>query len=449
MDLKKFIEVNIESGCISAVLGGAESSAFYPENIDMASFIKQLLDKSDADKQQIFSQLQSGGISETQLNTGIVKKKLSFCTDFPIIINNILTLLGYDYAKHLIALFTLPLRLKTLIKDLIHLKSYEDCKLYIQYIYNILSLKNSAGMDIFEIGEGFKPESYAILDEEFMEFSKISMHSYVGKLSFLDNVLGKIDKLIAHKNIVLLNKDKQNWTRVLNDLLENITYHPYEIGSVDDLCIYLNDFDVGYKGSFLKQFNMLYRENYSSISPDLLSEEYIERHKPHIDFLTGIGFDAYQPYVIGFTKYFKNVFKICHKAIFPRSSDAREDEVSEEETEKTGRKKKRTVEISDSDTCNREDLIEILIIEGFYDKLSQLTLNLFVRIARNIASAQSIQSYFGKSNRVQFIQIMSALMQCQPRAEDFTDSQREAIHYFLLTSKLLNDSYSMLSTHIG
>lgn len=435
MDLKKFIEANIESGYITAVLGGAESSVFYPENIDMAQFIKQVLDKSDADKQQIYSQLQSGGISETQLNSGVVKKKLSFCTDFPTIINNVLTLLGYDFAKLLIALFTLPLRLKKLIAELPTLKSYEDCKLYIKYIYNILSLKNSSDMPIFVISEDFDMEKYALLDEEFADVPKISYSSsYIGKLNFMDNILRKIDKLILHKNIVLLNKDKQHWSTVLNDLLRNITVQPYDVECIDDFCIYLNDFDVGYDGSFIKQFNMLYRENYSEISPDILSEEYIENHKPHIDFLSEIGFDGYKSYLVGFEKYFKNVYKICHKAIFPKEDDEKEED----------QKKKAS---DDQGCCKEDEVMRVLISEQFYERLSHVTLNLYIRVVRNIASAQSIQSYFGKSNRVQFIQIMSALMQCQPRAEDFTDSQREAIHYFLLTSKLLNDSYSMLASY--
>ena len=503
MDLKKFIETNIELGYISSVLGGIENSAFYPENIDISQFIKHLLDKSDADKQQIYSQLQSGGISETQLNAGVIKKKLSFCTDFPIIVNNIIALLGFDFAKHLICLFTLPKRLKSLIDEFPRLKSYEECKLYIRYIYNIVSLKNEGDESVFDISDSFKPVKMTAFEDD----SVLNYDSHIGKLKFLDDILSKIDTLISHKNLVLLNKDKQEWHKILLNMMDNITINDYEIKNVDDLCVYINDFDVGYKGSFIKQFNMLYRENYSEISPDILSEEYIEKHKPHIDYLNEINFENYNAYLSSFNRYFKNVYKLCYKTLFPKndsvnngdetgddaesdgengdkdgdeksnkkvddkSGDDKSDDKSDDEkdsnstddenkdTEKDDKKsdsktskdkKNNKVDSStkmDNGECTKEELMNINIMQEFYDQLTQITLNLFIRITKNIAASQSIQSYFGKSNRVQFIQIMSAIMSCQPRAEDFTESQREAIHYYLLTSKLLNDSYSMLSKY--
>ena len=182
MDLKKFIETNIELGYISSILGGVENSAFYPENIDISQFIKHLLDKSDADKQQIYSQLQSGGISEAQLNSGVIKKKLSFCTDFPIIVNNIIALLGFDFAKHLICLFTLPKRLKDLIDKFPHLKSYEECKLYIKYIYNIMSLKNEGDESVFNIVDSFNPIKGTAWDDDTI----IGLDSHIGKLIYED-----------------------------------------------------------------------------------------------------------------------------------------------------------------------------------------------------------------------------------------------------------------------
>lgn len=413
MDLKKFIEVNIANGFITPILGGIENSSFYPEDIDLSLFIKKILDLSEADKQQIFSQLQSGGISEAQLNAGIVKKKLSFCTDFPTIVNNILALLGYDFAKHLIALYTLPLRLKKLISEIPTCKSYEECGTRIRCVQNILSLQSSDSTKIFTIDDSFDINNYAILDSEFMEAAKMSFNTYIGKTGFLEGILQKINKLIFHKSIVLINKDKQNWSKVLNDLLNNITIGAYNVNTLDELCLYLDDYDVGYRGSFIRQFELLYRENYSDVSLSVLTEDYIKLHKPHIKYLNSINFDNYNSYLMSFVKYFRNIQKLCHASVFTY------------------------------------ECMNVILSDDFFEQLSHITLNLFIRVAKNIASAQAIQSYFGKSNRVQFIQIMSAIIACQPRAEEFSVSQREALHYFLLTSKLLNESYAMLSKREG
>lgn len=407
MDLRNFIEVNMEEGYIGSVLGGAESSMFHPMSVDASALIKKLLDISDADKLQIiYSQLQSGGISETQLNMGFIRKKLSFCTDFSTIINNILTMLGYDFAKHLIALNTLNLRLESLVNEIRNAKSYEQCKCLIHYVYNILSL------DIFEITDEFDVTIYETPDISYTKNIPTS------KISFLEIVLENIDKLITMKNKALINKDRTNWANMLSDLIRHMKINEYIVDSIDDLCIILGDYDVGYKGSFLRQFNTLYNENYADVPPTILTDEYIENKKPHIEMLLSVDFENYRNYLHGFNKYFRNVYKLCYTNVCEKELQGKE-------------------------------FVKVNITDKFYEKTSHVVLNLFIRIAKNITSAQSIQSYFGKSNRVQFIQIISALIGCQPRTDEFTDSQREAIHYFLLTSRLLNDSYTMLINHMN
>ena len=417
MDLRKFIEINIENGHIGDILTGIENSAFYPEDIDLGTLIKILLDLSDADKQQIYSQLQSGGISQTQLDYGILKKKLSFCTDFPIMANNILALLGYDFSKSLTGLLTLPKRLKLLVDSFENLKTYSECKKSMQYIYNILSLE-SHGVPAFKIKDEFDPAKYSLLDEAF------TMNTNVGRLAFMNNILTKIDKLISHKNYVLFHKDKHNWKVVLDDLMKNIELTDYVIDSVDELCIILNDFDVGYKGSFLYIFSVLYMENFACIPISMLNAEYVDEHQMHVDYAKKMGLEKYVNYTSSFDRYFKHIY-----------------------------------ELTEDEACANERVsLKVVTTTALYEQLSSLTMNLFIQLTKNMAYAQLNQSFFGKSNRVQFIQVITALMTCQPRSArliappntppiEFSESQREAIHYFLLTSKLLNDSYTILSKH--
>lgn len=425
MDLRKFIEFNIKSGFIGDVLTGIENSAFYPEDVDIGTLIKILLDLNDADKQQIYSQLQSGGISQTQLEYGILKKRLSFCTDFPIMANNILALLGYDFSKSLTGLLTLPRRLKILVDTFENLKTYSDCKRSMQYIYNILSLE-SRGVPAFKIKDEFDPSKYSLIDESF------TMNSNVGRLAFMNNILAKIDKLISHKNYVLFHKDKHNWKVVLDDLMKNIELNDYVIDSVDELCIILNDFDVGYKGSFIYIFSILYMENFACIPVSMLNSEYVDEHKMHVDYAKKMGLEKYVDYTSSFDRYFKRIYKL-----------------TEDELESSSSTKEQT---------NTQHSLKIVTTTTLYEQLSSITMNLFIQLTKNMAYAQLNQSFFGKSNRVQFIQVITALMACQPRSArliappntppiEFTDSQREAIHYFLLTSKLLNDSYTILSKH--
>ena len=210
MDLREFIKENIKSRRVSDVLDGVENSEFYPDGIDNADLIKRVLELSGTDKQKIYSQLQSGGISESSQSVDIVEKKLSFCTDFPVIANNILALIGYDFAKSVAAIVSLHNKLVQLINDIPTLTSYEDCMTCITYIKNILSFQDSRGVYIFKVSDDFDISKFSRLSSEFMTASTLSIRSYIGKIGFLDSILEKIKSVLQHKNIALINKDKQN-----------------------------------------------------------------------------------------------------------------------------------------------------------------------------------------------------------------------------------------------
>lgn len=418
MDLREFIKENIKSRRVSDVLDGVENSEFYPDGIDNADLIKRVLELSGTDKQKIYSQLQSGGISESSQSVDIVEKKLSFCTDFPVIANNILALIGYDFAKSVAAIVSLHNKLVQLINDIPTLTSYEDCMTYITYIKNILSFQDSRGVYIFKVSDDFDISKFSRLSSEFMTASTLSIRSYIGKIGFLDSILEKIKSVLQHKNIALINKDKQNWFNVLTALLKEITIEDTcVIDDISDFSLLLNDFDVGYRGSFILQFYLLYKENYTQIPPELLvkNREYIWSHMPHIDYLDSIKFNGYNNYIVSYIKYFMKIFKSCV-----------------ESCEKL---------ISESNA----KCINLEITDRTYSQLSQIVLNLYVQIIKHIIKKQFLQTHFGRSNRVQFIQLIEGLiMSCQPRSENFTESQVEAIHYFLLSNKLLKSGYATI-----
>jgi hypothetical protein len=92
------------------------------------------------------------------------------------------------------------------------------------------------------------------------------------------------------------------------------------------------------------------------------------------------------------------------------------------------------------EVLQKKDILKVAFTEKFLEQMSDVTLNLFIMMTKKMAANQINLIYFGKSTRIQFLQIYQALIDCAPRIMSFSQTQRMMLHYVLVSSNVLKDS---------
>ena len=166
--------------------------------------------------------------------------------------------------------------------------------------------------------------------------------------------------------------------------------------------------NVCYDKSFIKMFEILYKESFADIPHELWSA-----YKPHIKYVENeLKLDIKcSKFLTNFNKYYHKVYDETLKSVM--------------------------------EVIPPDDVLKIDITDKMYELMSDITFNLYVNISKKIACNQLTYAYFGKSTRIQFIQMFQALMDCSPRLYTFSKSQRMTLHYILLSKKVINDSISI------
>ena len=220
---------------------------------------------------------------------------------------------------------------------------------------------------------------------------------------FFKSLMKEIKHLNKTNTIALFDEKKIEWINRINEKLSETTLGDYIIEDVNDVCLCLGMFDIAYEGSFIKLFEIFYRETFVDIPQELWS-----RNRPHIDYLKrklklDIKCDKYTTL---FTKYFRKIY----------------DEVSKNVSQLGF------------------EILQVKVTDQFFHTMSDIAFGLYIGIGKEIASCQENSACFGKSTRIQFFQIYGALTTCVPRLHSFTKSQKAVLHYILLSKKTIDDS---------
>lgn len=416
MDLKQFILIHEKNGTLDYVSGGFQKSQYVENSNDTANLIKLILNKliSDNDKQKIYNQLQSGGLANhiTQ-NKNEVSKKQSFCTEFNLMVSNIIGLLGFEFSKYLFVLFGAKHFIRKLVEDLKYANSYDDIDMIVRYIKNLINLgsEKANGSLPIKIDDEFSLDDYINTpgyQEETIDYFSASNQLTTEEILF-EWMLKDIKMHIKSENIVTFGEDKARWYDILSDMIDHLKLGTYVINDVNDLIINLGKFNTCYDKSFIKMFEILYTESFADIPYEFWSS-----YKPHVIYIEKeLKLDVKcGKYISNFSKYFHKIYDDTLK--------------------------------SSIDALGNDDVLKINVTDSMYELLSDITLNLFLNISRKISNNQLIYAYFGKSTRIQFIQVFQALMDCAPRMHIFSPSQRAMMHYILLGNKVLSDSIKLV-----
>ena len=428
MDLKKFILYHKSHNSLDSIVDGFECSSFVDSSNEIPFLVKQILSSSklmgDLEKQKLFNQLQSGGVASTKTEKQEAQKKQSFCTEFNQMILNILGLLGFDFSKHLYYLFGMKKILEREVSFISESRSYEDILTHIIYIRNIFSLGESSSTistdeSPFDISDEFYSTYYNEAEYKTIFGSQsnesLSDHQYATlevnnrKTVLFDNLIDTIRKLVKVENILSFEDDKREWLELLHSILSHLVIRTYNIGTIDDLILNLGRYNKGYDRSFIKMFDILYDESFVQIPPEFRST-----YSPHVLFIEKeLGLDVKcSKYISGFNKYFHKIYDETLKSVM--------------------------------EVMTPENVLKLNISEDFYDRLSNLTLNLYVQLCKKIANNQQVYTYVGRSTRIQFSQVLSAMMDCAPRNTLFTHSQFATIYYILLSRKVMHESVKIV-----
>ena len=427
MDLRKFILYHKEHKSIDSFVDGFERSSFVDATNEIPNLIKQILPTpkliGDLEKQKLYNQLQSGGVASTKSDKVETQKKQSFCTEFNQMILNILGLLGFDFSKYLFFLFGIR---RILVREIDYIKqsrSYEDILNHVIYINNIFSLgetKSTINTDEspLDIDDSFYTSYFD--DEEYQQLFQqqptqgneqlyINIEVKNKKTILFEYLINEIRKLVKVENILSFEDDKREWLELLNSVVDNLIIRSYSINVIDDLILNLGPYNVCYDKSFLKMFDVLYDESFVQIPP-----EFRATIQPHILFIEKeLGLDVKcSRYIAGFNKYFHKIFDETLKSV---------------------------LEVIPSD-----EVLTLNISDELYDRLSNLTLNLYIQICKKIANNQQVYTFVGRSTRIQFSQVLSAVMDCAPRNTVFTRSQFATIYFILLSRKVLHESVKIV-----
>ena len=427
MDVRKFILYHKAHNSLDSVVDGFERSAFVDSSNEIPILVKQILSSpkliGDLEKQKLFNQLQSGGVATTKPDKPDTQKKQSFCTEFNQMILNILGLIGFDFSKYLYFLFGMRQILMREIEFISQSKTYNEILTHVIYIKNIFTLGEtsdtiSTDESPFDIADEFYSSYYD--ESEYNELfnsvpSGSNKQDYATlelknrKTILFDNLIDTIKKLVKVENILSFEDDKHEWLDMLNSIMNHIIIRAYNINTIDDLILNLGPYDVCYDKSFIKMFDVLYDESFVQIP-----NEFRSSYLPHVLFIEKeLGLDAKcSKYITGFSKYFHKTFDETLKCVL--------------------------------EILPPEEVLKINISDEFYDRLSNLTLNLFVQLCKKIANNQQVYTYVGRSTRIQFSQVLSAMMDCAPRNTLFTRSQFATIYFILLSKKVMHESVKIV-----
>jgi hypothetical protein len=214
-------------------------------------------------------------------------------------------------------------------------------------------------------------------------------------------ILDEISDQQKNKSMINFERDKQKWICQLKEMFNNIILNEYVVDSVDDLVLNLGPFSVGYDESFIKYFEILYKESFADIPRELWI-----KCKPYTEYLRLLNIESVSNYKTNLIRYFKNVYNDTLKSMLEMSTE----------------------------------ILNVEITNFMFEYLADITINMFINLAENLATIQTTSFTFGKSTRIQFFQIFNAFLNCSPRLKKFTQAQKNTIHYFLLTNKVLQES---------
>lgn len=239
MNCEDFLNYFISTKSENTIKYGLQHSEFVT-NVNIHNLIKNILMKysySDIHCQQ-------NGMPVTKKT---VVKKVSFCTSFDTLIDNLLILFGYEFSKYILYRINSKHLLKKLLVEINNEK-----------INNYASLTDHLKLFI----KIFNKANLHLTDKFLEEYHKTAFYyCYKSDKNIFELLLNDINT--QSKCVSNFIETKKMIQLILKLILSNSTFEKKEIviNSINDLIFETEFLDVGYEGSFLRLADDLYNEN--------------------------------------------------------------------------------------------------------------------------------------------------------------------------------------------
>ena len=242
MNCKKFLEYFIKEDKLSVIQNGFQYSCFNPENIKIYDIIRTIIDSYEY---QDLKCQQNGIPTDKKMKE---KQKKSYCTNFDVVINNLLGIYGFEISKYIL----FRLNFKHILNK------------FIDLIENTVNDFNSLENYLTKFIEFYSKSNIKFSNIE--NFNNEYLQTMFGKLHTNPNIQEIFNEMKKdiHKencNITSLIEIKTAILEVLKLIVNHLQVSNIIINTIDDLIIDLKiDIDIGYEGSFLKLVHKLYEE---------------------------------------------------------------------------------------------------------------------------------------------------------------------------------------------
>ena len=397
--LEKLIKFNVDN---TVLFEGVAKSEFAGKDGELNAMIKKFIAKNTTnDKTKMKMLLTSGGLSAAAVGTE--EKHYTFCSDFSQLICNLKTLLGYEFYRNCLIIKNAKRQIKKLIDSIPSSYSYEELENILEELQVLMSLD---GMFSYPLDFDFPA---------FLNFSPIQQDSITldapistteSNFSFFDVLIAKATRLKNLNSATIFETDKVAWHEFLTRLYTSLNVSTYKINSIDDFSIFMNDKSIGYRNNIFPLLKLLYEEN----NPMDLSGN----SKPLIKYFTKLNIGNFSEQLDAIVYYFHTVAGWLKK-----------------------------------DLVNEKDLCPIEVSQECFTEMGLVAFNFFIQVLKKIEDMQIVHATWGKTVRIQFIDILEAILACSPRLEHFDESQVNAISFFLQSAKSLKESRKIVVAQVS
>lgn len=244
MNARKFFTHFIQNKQTDIIKNSFQQSQFNCTSIKISDIVKTILLKYE------YGDLgcqQNGMPGDKSL---IDSKKMSYCTNFDILIDNILGVFGYEFCKYILfkinGVSILHKYLDMINTECNNFNIFED------YIKNFIVLFSSMN---------FKFKNHKNFENECKQTKFYLKHNTIQ----IDEIFKGIHRDIFNErnNIINFNEIKKGSLEILTIILNNVYNDKIIINTLNELIIEFNDLDIdiGYSGSFIQMATKLYETN--------------------------------------------------------------------------------------------------------------------------------------------------------------------------------------------
>jgi hypothetical protein len=372
VDIESFLKYYMNNNRYSSIKYGIEKSEFNP-GVPFHSICQAMLERREY---SLFN-LSLTGLPRKYNN----KQKITFDKSFDLVVDNIQAIFNYELSKYLLFNINSDALLNRIIdkisSDDLQLKNIKQYFKLWRIIYNKYKYK----LDENKLDEFIQK----IEQTPFYEKHNIVKGSISNILSGIIDDLNDLDNKVLSTVIEI----KEVSLNILKLIMEysikssnNIT-----IDDIDDLIIDdLNEFDIGYQGSFLKLWKNYYLSNPNNLK---IIKEY--KLEALINELSQKMFDYYVNLIL--------MFKRIHPTY------------------------------------------EIEFTQKFIVEMLNIIIDFYIHLGMEMAEEHAENKCFAQSSKMHFKTLFVSLKRIIPKNEIFNESQLLLIHYTLLTSEKLNKAY--------